>query len=534
MKIVVLGGTGVFGERLVELLIRDAHDVTIAARGIEAARKRAEQLGAQAIFCDRTKDISPLFAQGAKVIIDAAGPFQAYQGDPYALARACIENGVHYLDISDDAAFCAGIAQLDAAAKAANVVVLSGVSSVPALSSTVVGEIAQGMQIDTIDSAILPGNRAPRGRSVVASIMGQAGETRHITTAGQSREMRAWSNPRTYDLPNRISRAAWQIEVPDQRLFPAFFEARTVTFRAGLELAVMNWGLAVFSWLRARLGFGVSGWMVSLVLWLAKALWLFGSDRGGMVVEVAGERDNAPRLARWALLAQSGDGPFIPAVPARALCRDFDRLSTGARPCLNETTLDAMKGAMSDLDVTFEQSERALTPLFETVLGGAFDRLPAAVRESHHTIGTTYLRGTSKVIRGPSLFARIIAFVFRFPKAGEGKLVEVIKTRIPSGETWERRFDGQVFRSYLARTDQNMSERFGPFTFDLDLHEKDGGLFFPVRAGRIGPLPLPKAMLPRSEAVEREVAGRFQFDVALYAPITRALVVRYQGWLDRL
>ena len=70
--------------------------------------------------------------------VDAAGPFHAYDADCYRLARFCIANKIHYLDLSDDAAFVAGIATLDAQAKAAERIVLSGVSSVSAISSCAV------------------------------------------------------------------------------------------------------------------------------------------------------------------------------------------------------------------------------------------------------------------------------------------------------------------------------------------------------------------------------------------------------------
>jgi len=45
MRILVLGGTGVFGSRLACLLVRDGHQVTIAARHMTAAMPLAEQLG---------------------------------------------------------------------------------------------------------------------------------------------------------------------------------------------------------------------------------------------------------------------------------------------------------------------------------------------------------------------------------------------------------------------------------------------------------------------------------------------------------
>ena len=80
---------------------------------------------------------------------------------------------------------------------------------------------------------------------------------------------------------------------------------------------------------------------------------------------------------------------------------------------------------------------------------------------------------------------------------------------------------------------RTMTERFGPFVFALGLNVSQGRLSYPVTGGWFLGIPMPKIFLPTSEAVEEQIGGRFHFDVTLRAPLTRALVVRYQGWLER-
>lgn len=63
----------------------------------------------------------------------------------HAIPIACIAAGVHYIDIADSREFVCGIEELDAAAKDAGVVLLSGASSVPALSGAAVRHLAGGM-----------------------------------------------------------------------------------------------------------------------------------------------------------------------------------------------------------------------------------------------------------------------------------------------------------------------------------------------------------------------------------------------------
>ena len=163
MKILVIGGTGAFGARLCDLLDRDGHAVTIGTR-TPPDTDRFDHLP-----FDRNGPLDGL--QGFDVIVDAAGPFHAYGDDPYRIAVAAIDVGAHYFDLSDNADYCEGIIVLDEKAKAAGVAVVSGMSSVPAVSSAAVTALCDGRRPLMIDSAIMPGNKAPRGRSVVESCL---------------------------------------------------------------------------------------------------------------------------------------------------------------------------------------------------------------------------------------------------------------------------------------------------------------------------------------------------------------------------
>ena len=529
MRVAVLGATGVFGERLCRLLARDGHDLILVARGAGPLDRLATALGARALPLDRRADLSPLFALSPEVVVDAAGPFQSYGDDPYRLPRACLGAGVHYLDLCDDPGFCAGIAVLDDMARAAGCFALSGVSSVPALSSAAVADLARGLDaLDRIDSAILPGNRAPRGRAVIASILGQVGRPLSLWRGGAWDEGRGWSMPRRYTLPGGLSRRGWVIGVPDMTLFPDHFRARSVIFRAGLELGVMNHALAALSWLRRVLPVPVPP---GLMHRLASLLEPFGSDRGGMVVEVTGQQAGHGVIRRWRCLAEAGEGPYIPAVPVRAILRDPAAIRPGARPALAELPLTAFEAAMSDLSVTTDRQEEPLDPLFPTLLGPAFDSLPDAVQASHATRADLRLEGRAAITRGRGLWPALIALIFRFPPAGEDVPVTVLKSREGDRELWERRFGPRRFRSTLRPEGGAMTERFGPATFTLGLHVEGGALHYPVRSARIGPLPLPAWALPVSHARETVENGRFCFDVAIHAPLTKALIVRYRGWL---
>jgi hypothetical protein len=123
-----------------------------------------------------------------------------------------------------------------------------------------------------------------------------------------------------------------------------FAPREAAMFRAGLELSVMHCGLCLATLLvRARL-------MPSLVplarvfRWMAERLKGLGSDRGGMTVEARGlDAAGRPSGAIWSLVAEAGDGPVIPTLPALAAIRalaDGRIIEPGARACVGVLDLD--------------------------------------------------------------------------------------------------------------------------------------------------------------------------------------------------
>ncbi|MGB0798364.1 MAG: DUF4166 domain-containing protein, partial [Planktomarina sp.] len=189
--------------------------------------------------------------------------------------------------------------------------------------------------------------------------------------------------------------------------------------------------------------------------------------------------------------------------------------------------------AMSDLAITVDEQETTVIPLFEQALGADFHTLPQVVQDSHQTIGTHHFDGRASVRRGTSTWSRLIGWVFRFPQATDDIAVKVTKTANEGSEVWIRKFGDQSFRSELSLKAGKIHEQFGHSRFCLDVHVADGALHFPVASGKMFGVPLPNIFQPESIATEREIDGKFQFDVQLLAPFTGVLIVHYQGWLEK-
>ncbi len=533
MSVLILGGAGVFGSRLAELLVEDGHRVIVAGRTAATLEALATRLGVEPLVLDRA-DVAAvrhaLTHHEVTHLIDAAGPFQNYAG--YDVAEAAIEAGCHYLDLSDDAAFTAGISTLEERAEEAGVAVLSGVSSVPAISGAVVTGLTEGWrQIHHIEAAIMPGNRAPRGRSVMEAILGQVGEPLRLWQAGRWEEAPGWSDPRMYDLPGAERRQAALIGAPDLRLFPTHFRAATVEFRAGLELGIMQQSLALWSWLRRRKLVPNAKIFRRPLHRVATMLDRFGSDRGGMVVRVIGvDGSGALMEAWWVMSVGAGKGPYTPALPAAILVRK-DKLLPGARAAISEFSKAEIEEEFKRIGARTTTEAETYTPLFQAALGAAWAQMPPLWRATHTVTPLKILEGEARITRGVGLLSRIIGALFRFPKAAEVVPVTVRMVAKDGREHWTRRFGESSFTSVLRGSRPgHLRERFGPFEFEMAVPETGNGIEMPVTRGWFCGVPMPKALLPRSETREFIQDDIFHFDVRLSAPLA-GLIVHYQGWL---
>lgn len=304
-------------------------------------------------------------------------------------------------------------------------------------------------------------------------------------------------------------------------------------FRAGMELQLMNVGLRTLAIARRYFRLPTTFWLLFPIHLLSKWLSPFGTDRGGMIVSVTGMKEKTPWRRQWRLIAEAGNGPYIPGVAVRTLLRRLDRVAAGARPCIVEFNKHEAEDAMSDLAVFTQTTEGPRLTLFQTALGDRWNHLPLAVQQLHSTQDIESFSGTAIVERGTSIIARLAAWFFRFPKAGINVPITITKTRIDNGEIWERNFAGRVFRSYCTPSNHpyRYKERFWLFNYEQELPVNGNSMYLPIRRGWILGIPIPKVLLPTSDSREYESDGIFHFDVGLGAPLSGGLIVRYRGSL---
>jgi hypothetical protein len=357
MRAVVLGGHGNFGARICRALNDDSRMEVIAAGRTGRGGKSVQLDLSSPDFAERLKALSP------GVVIHCAGPFQ---GQDYRAAAAALSAGAHYIDLADGRDFVARFAaHNDAGARAAGLLAISGASTVPALSSAVVDSLAgRFRQVTEIQISIAPGQRAPRGTATMAGVFSYAGKTFKWLSDGVPVDARGWQELRRLRFAGLGTRWAAACDIPDLELFPVRYpRVRTVQFRAALELGIQHLALwAVAALRRAGVPLPIERCAGPLNR-IASLLDVFGSERGGMLVSLAGTQADGNRTrVEWHLTADSNHGPEIPCMAAILLARKLARgeiTARGAHTCMGFLTLSEFEPEFRRWGITTVVEEHA-------------------------------------------------------------------------------------------------------------------------------------------------------------------------------
>lgn len=554
IRILIVGGYGNFGGRLAQVLSREAGlTLLIAGRSQEKAKAFCAGLAGpatlEAVSFDRQGAIADrLRALRPQILIDATGPFQIYGDDPYALVKACIAHGIHYLDLADSADFVTGIAAYQDDALRAGVFAVSGLSTFPAVSFAALDALSVGMAtVDTVTGLVAPSPRAGIGPNVIRAIASYAGKPVPLVRDGQLctgvglTETQRWTIAPPGHVPLENRRFAL-VEVPDQPILARRYpHLKTAWAGAGTAPQLLQSALMVMAWL-VKWRVLPSLLPLAPLFSKAKALFQFGEHRGGMLMIAGGQDAAGERVEKsWHLLAEGEAGPFIPVLPAAAVIRRFlagQPLPPGACPAAGLLSLADLDPLFAERGIVTGFSQRtagdAQRPLYERILGEAVSALPPAVARMHESTLTRTVSGRAKVERGTGVLARLLAPIFRFPKASDDVPVSVTFTCDGGREVWTRNFAGRNFRSVQSAATgvdaHLLAEDFGPIRVLIALVVDGDKLRLVIRDWRLFGIGLPRFLMPSGDVFETEQDGRFRFHVEIASPLT-GLIVRYRGWL---
>ena len=360
-RVLILGGYGNFGTHIARSLAPEANiQLLIGGRSLERAKALATSLDAANPSEPHSVDVGSTLDRclqdaAPDMVIHTVGPFQ---GQSYGVAEACIRNRCHYVDLADGRGFVAGISALDRSARDADVLVVSGASSVPCLTAAIIDEaLPRFGRIEEVDYGISAAQQTNRGLATASSVLSYIGRPFTTLRNGASKTVYGWQDLHAERYPELGFRLFGNCDVPDLELFPKRYpNLRTMRFGAGHEIKLLHLATWLLSWgVRTELLPSLERYSERLLNWS----FLFdplGSSRSGFHMYLKGiDREGRERDERFYIIARKGHGPFIPCMPAILLAKRLARgelPQRGARPCLDLISLSEFLTALEGLEIS--------------------------------------------------------------------------------------------------------------------------------------------------------------------------------------
>jgi hypothetical protein len=292
LRILIIGGYGVFGSRLTRLLA-DEDNLTILVAGRSKAKAEAfcRTVRGQATllpeFFDRGADVAGLVAElQPEIVVDAAGPFQEYGDRRYRTVEAALAYGADYIDLADATEFVCGIDQFDQIARERGRVVISGASTCPALTAAVVRHLAVDLaSVAEIEAGIAPSPYARVGLSVISALTSYAGRPLRVLRDGKQAQAIAFVDSRRHTialsgLRSLDERLFSLVDVPDLQLLPAAWPAlKNIWFGAGTAPVIQHRMFVFLAWLSSIGVVSALNRFAPLLHWM-RGLPAWGTHRG--------------------------------------------------------------------------------------------------------------------------------------------------------------------------------------------------------------------------------------------------------------
>lgn len=327
-RIVLLGGSGVFGSAIAEVL---------RAHGLEPHAPSHVEVDAE----DGPSLLANLH-QG-DVVVDAAGPFHRRTT---TLLELAVKVGFDVVDISDNLSYALNVRAMNELLKAAGVRVLSSCSAVSAVTAAAIR--TSGVRTPVrVSVCLLPAGRDTTSVGTAASLLHSLIHPIREVRDGRLTDATGWS--RTRDFRAALGRGkarGYLAESADAATLPPVWPSlRGVDFYVDTQVFGLNRVIAAGVRLPAR----ARVLERSAPIGISLARW-FGSEAGGYVVEV--EADDRS-VVTTALMAQRGSYMMavIPAVLAARSLATRHVLPPGVVPPDRHCAPDELFGELTRLGI---------------------------------------------------------------------------------------------------------------------------------------------------------------------------------------
>lgn len=157
--VLVVGGRGFMGRRVMRLMTQSLPDAEVLSGGRSDSNDRVLEVRSPEGSYGALRDVD--------VLVNAVGPFTY---DPRPLIRACIDNGVHYVDLAESNAFIAA-SSVDTMQTA----VVSGCSSVPGLIQVLARSWRSRDDVTSVRAQLSIGTNNPSSATLLFSMLDPVG-----------------------------------------------------------------------------------------------------------------------------------------------------------------------------------------------------------------------------------------------------------------------------------------------------------------------------------------------------------------------
>jgi saccharopine dehydrogenase (NAD+, L-lysine-forming) len=217
-KIVVLGGYGAVGRVVASSLARQfPGKVFVAGRSRQAAEAFARTSGGAILpLALDAADPGQLAGalDGARVVVECVGR------DDVGLARACLERGVHYVDISASAPFLRQVELLDPLARQHGAAAALSVGLAPGLTNLLAKHCVERLgAVDTLDIGILLGLGEAHGAAAIRWTLERMVTPFTLWRDGVAVPVAGFDTARQLRFPGRYGwRWAYRFDFADQHI----------------------------------------------------------------------------------------------------------------------------------------------------------------------------------------------------------------------------------------------------------------------------------------------------------------------------
>jgi hypothetical protein len=196
-----------------------------------------------------------------------------------------------------------------------------------------------------IEAGIAPSPHVRVGLSVISALTSYAGRPLRVLRNGKQAQAIGLVDSRRYTVappgaPSLGDRLFSLVDVPDLQLLPAAWPTlKNIWLGAGTAPVFQHRMFVLLAWLSSIGVVSSLNRLAPLLHWM-RGLPTWGTHRGGMYLVVDGQREDGVMVRRsWDLIAEGDDGPFIAAMAAAAIIRNYRngrRPTAGARSAVRE------------------------------------------------------------------------------------------------------------------------------------------------------------------------------------------------------